>query len=259
MEFLNLIFLFIAAILGSSLNAVAGGGGFISYPSLILCNIPSINANGIGTVALWPGNIASAKAYQKDINLSISSLIMLIISISGGGLLGAYLFINTSSRVFDGFVPFFLLSTWLLFVFSNKLRSYFSNKLESFSFEDANIIHLISIFFIGIYGGYFGAGLGMILLTAFSIIGLKNLNEMNGIKVILVSFNNGIAAFTFILSGIVIWQYAIVMLVGALIGGFYGAKIARKIEQQKLKNFIIWVGAIITIVFFYKEYFKNFI
>lgn len=254
MEILNPIILFIAAIIASSLNAVAGGGGFISYPSLIFCNILPINANGISTVSLWPGNIASAKAYQKDIKLPMRLLLFFILAISLGGLVGAFLFINTTTKVFNGFVPFFLLFTWLLFVFSNSLRSYFSNKLNIFSFENSNFFHLLSIFLIGIYGGYFGAGLGMILLTAFSIIGFKNLNEMNGIKVVLVSFNNGIAAFIFIFSGIVIWEHTIIMIIGALIGGFYGAKVARRIEQQKLKNFIITVGAFITIIFFYKQY-----
>lgn len=255
MEILTPLILFVTAIIASSLNAVAGGGGFISYPTLIFCNVPSINANGISTVALWPGNIASAKAYQKDIKLSMQLLLFFIVAISLGGLFGAFLFINTTTKIFNGFVPFFLLLTWLLFVFSNSLRNYFSKKLNDFSFENSNFFHLLSIFLIGIYGGYFGAGLGMILLTAFSIIGFKDLNQMNGIKVVLVSFNNGIAAFTFIFSGIIIWEYTIIMLIGALIGGFYGAKVARKIEQEKLKNFIISVGAIITMVFFYKEYF----
>lgn len=256
MELLNFIILFIAAILGSSLNAIAGGGGFISYPSLIFCNIPPINANGISNVALWPGNITSAFAYKKDINLSVKFILFFIISISLGGFFGAYLFLNTTSKTFSNFVPFFLLLTWLLFVFSNKLRSYFSNNSTDFSFVKPNYYHIVGMFFIGIYGGYFGAGLGMIILTAFSLIGLKNLNEMNGIKVVLVSFNNGIAAFTFIFSGIVIWQYTIVMLVGALIGGFYGAKLTRQIKQEKLRYFVILIGAIITVIFFYKQYFS---
>ncbi|MBF2707730.1 sulfite exporter TauE/SafE family protein [Flavobacterium soyangense] len=256
MDLVTFIILFLAAIVGSSLNAVAGGGGFISYPSLIFCNIPLINANGISTVALWPGNITSAIAYKKDIKLSVKFILYFIIVISVGGFVGAYLFLNTTSEVFSNFVPFFLLFTWLLFVFSNKLRNYFSTNTTDFSFVKPNYLHIVCMFFIGIYGGYFGAGLGMIILTAFSLIGLKNLNEMNGIKVILVSFNNGIAAFAYIFSGIVTWQYTLVMLAGALIGGFYGAKLTRQIKQETLRYFIILIGAIITVIFFYKRFFS---
>lgn len=256
MDLITLIILFFAAILGSSLNAVAGGGGFISYPSLILCNIAPLNANGISTVALWPGNITSAIAFKKDIQLSVEFILYFIVSISLGGFAGAYLFLNTDSKVFSYFVPFFLLFTWLLFVFSNTLRNYFISNSTNFSFIRPNYLHIVFMFFIGIYGGYFGAGLGMILLTAFSLIGLKNLNEMNGIKVILVSFNNGIAAFTYIFSGIIIWQHTLVMLAGALIGGFYGAKLTRQIKQETLRYFIILIGAIITVIFFYKQFFS---
>lgn len=127
------------------------------------------------------------------------------------------------------------------------------NKLSGSSLR-VTMLHLVIIFLIGIYGGYFGAGLGMILLTALSLIGLKSINEMNGIKVVLVSFNNGFAAITFIFSGIVLWQHTVIMLAGALIGGFYGAKLARKIKQEILQTFVMAIGAIITLMFFYKQY-----
>lgn len=255
MDLVTFSILFSAAIVGSSLNAVAGGGGFISYPSLIFCNIPPINANGISTVALWPGNITSAIAYKSDLNLSVKFIVYFIIAISLGGFIGAYLFLITTSKVFSNFVPFFLLFTWLLFVFSNKLRDFLSTNTRNFNFLKPNYYHIVCMFLIGIYGGYFGAGLGMIILTVFSLIGLKNLNEMNGIKVILVSFNNGIAAFTYIFSGIIIWQNTLVMIAGALIGGFYGAKLTRQIKQESLRTFIIIIGAITTVIFFYKQYF----
>ncbi|MFH4964059.1 sulfite exporter TauE/SafE family protein [Gaetbulibacter sp. M235] len=255
MDIFTLTMLLLASILGSSLNAVAGGGGFITYPSLIFSNIPNLNANGISTVALWPGNITSAVAYRKDIELSRKLILYFVMSISLGGFVGAYLFLNTSSTLFSIFVPFFLLFTWLLFVFSKTIRNYFSSYLTDLHFITPNYFHIVFMFFIGIYGGYFGAGLGMIILTAFSLLGLKKLNEMNGIKVILVSFNNGIAALTYIFSGIVIWQYTLVMIIGALIGGFYGAKLTRQINQNFLHNFVIVIGAIITLIFFYKQYF----
>lgn len=255
MDIFTLIILFIASIIGSSLNAVAGGGGFITYPSLIFCNVPILNANGISTVALWPGNITSAIAYRKDIELSVNFILYFIISMSFGGFVGAYLFLHTSSKLFGSFVPFFLLFSWLLFVFSHRLRVYFISYLKDLHATKPNFLQIIFMFFIGIYGGYFGAGLGIIILTALSLFGLKRINEMNGIKVILVSFNNGIAALTYIISGIVIWQYTLVMIFGALIGGFYGAKLTRKINPQIVHNFVIIIGAIITLIFFYKQYF----
>lgn len=254
MENINYIVIFLAAFIGGALNAVAGGGGFIAYPSLIFCNIAPLNANGISTVALWSGNITSAIAFKRDIRLPMKFIVYFVLAISLGGGIGAYLFLKTRTQVFSSFVPFFLLITWLLFVFSNSLRNYFLKNIKPFNFIKPRYNHIFFMFLIGIYGGYFGAGLGMIILTVFSLIGLKNINEMNGIKVILVSFNNGIAALTYIISGIIFWQYTLIMISGSLIGGFYGAKLAQRIKQENLRYFIICIGAIVTGLFFINQY-----
>ncbi|MBS7232616.1 sulfite exporter TauE/SafE family protein [Flavobacterium psychroterrae] len=244
------ILLFLAAIAGSVLNAVAGGGGFIAFPSLVFAGAAPVNANAISTVALWPGNMASAKAFEKDIKASRRSLVYLL-SISGlGGFLGAMLLIVASSKTFEFLVPYFLLFSWLLFSFSTKILEYFKSKTQaenSFIYDHKKFTALLAL---SIYGGYFGAGMGMMVLTVFTFYGMKNLNEMNGLKVLMVAVNNGIAAFTLLFSGFIDWYFTIVMIAGALIGGYYGAAVTRKVNQDVLKKIIIIIGGVITLYFF---------
>lgn len=244
------ILLFSAAVAGSVLNAVAGGGGFIAFPSLVFAGSSPVSANAISTVALWPGNIASAKAFQNDIKASRRTLIYLLFISGLGGFLGAMLLILASSKTFEFLVPYFLLFSWLLFSFSSKILEYFKSKKqtqESFVYDHKKFAALL---ILGIYGGYFGAGLGMMVLTVFTFYGMKNLNEMNGLKVLMVAVNNGVAALTLLFSGFIDWHFTLVMIAGAIIGGYYGASLTRKINQDILKKIIIIIGGLITLYFF---------
>ncbi len=240
-----------AAIIASSINAAAGGGGFISYPSLISIGTAPLTANAVGTVALWTGNLASLNAYRSDADYSWKNTGPLIIAITLGGLIGAYLAVSSSPALFSKFVPFFLLFTWLLFLTSPAIIRRFLARSPS-GISKAGKIAIL--FLTGIYGGFFGAGLGMILLTVFSFFGYKQLNEMNALKVLLVVCNNGIAAIAFIASRMINWEYTFIMIVGALVGGYYGARITRKIPQPILRKAIVVLGAMITLLFFLKEY-----
>lgn len=249
-QYASQILLFFAGLAGSVLNAVAGGGGFIAFPSLVFAGATPVSANAITTVALWPGNIASAKAFERDIKASKRSLIYLL-SISGlGGFLGAMLLILASSKTFEFLVPYFLLFSWLLFSFSSKILEYFKTKTEEESSFNYNHKKFVGLLILSIYGGYFGAGMGMMVLTIFTFYGMKNLNEMNGLKVLMVAVNNGVAAFTLLFSGFINWHFTIIMVVGAVIGGYYGAALTRKINQEVLKKIIIIIGAFITLYFF---------
>lgn len=249
-QYASQILLFFAALAGSVLNAVAGGGGFIAFPSLVFAGSSPVSANAISTVALWPGNITSAKAFEQDIKASRRSLVYLL-SIAGfGGFLGAMLLILASSKTFEFLVPYFLLFSWLLFSFSSKILKYFKSKTQkqnSFIYDHKKFPALLVL---SIYGGYFGAGLGMMVLTVFTFYGMKNLNEMNGLKVLMVAVNNGVAAFTLLFSGFIDWHFTVIMIAGALIGGYYGASMTRRINQDVLKKIIIIIGAVITLYFF---------
>lgn len=244
------ILLFFAAIVGGILNAAAGGGGFIAFPSLVFAGATPISANAISTVALWPGNIASAKAFEDDIKVSKRSMIYLLSIAAFGGFVGAFLLMLISSKTFEFLVPYFLLVSWLLFSFSSKILEYFNSKIQkesSFIYDHKKLFILLVL---SIYGGYFGAGLGMMVLTVFTFYGMKNLNEMNGLKVLMVAVNNGVAAFTLLFSGFIDWHFTIIMIIGALIGGYYGAAMTRRINQDLLKKMIIIIGAVITLYFF---------
>lgn len=249
-EYLEYSMLFLAGLVGGALNAIAGGGGFITFPSLIFAGANQVNASAISTVALWPGNMASAKAFQDDIKISKRSVIYLLVIAGLGGLVGAYLLVTVSPKTFEFLVPYFLLTSWLMFAFSGKILNFFRahiNVQDSFEYSHRKAIPL---FLLSIYGGYFGAGLGMMILTLFTLYGMNNLNEMNGLKVLMVSVNNGIAAIAFIISGIIVWNFAIVMFFGAIIGGYYGASLTRTIPQSLVKKVIIVIGGVITLYFF---------
>ena len=250
MEIYQYVLLFLSAIAGGALNAFAGGGGFILFPSLVLNGMSSIKANAMTCVSLWPGNMLSAKAFQNDIQVKRRDLTFLLIISGAGGLCGAILMIMTNPEVFKSLVPYFHLLSWGTFTFSKPILRYFqkvSGDNQHFQYSHKQILPL---FLINLYGGYFNAGIGIIILTLFTLYGMKNLNEMNGLKVVMVSVNNGIAAACFIFSGLVDWNITIVLVAGAMIGGYYGALFSRKINQETVRKAIIVVGALMAIYFF---------
>ncbi|MDR7369990.1 sulfite exporter TauE/SafE family protein [Flavobacterium aquidurense] len=250
METYKYILLFLSAIAGGALNAFAGGGGFIVFPSLVLNGISSIRANSMTCVSLWLGNIVSAKAFQKDIRISATDLKYLLMISGLGGLCGAILMIFTNPEVFKALVPYFHLVSWGTFAFSKSILKYFQKGAK----ENQHFVYthskILPIFLINLYGGYFNAGIGIIILSFFTLYGMKNLNEMNGLKVVMVSVNNGIAAVCFIFSGLVDWDITLVLIVGALAGGYYGALFSRNINQEVARKGIILVGGVMAIYFF---------
>lgn len=252
------IILFIAAIIGGTLNAVAGGGSFITFPSLIFSGIAPIQANATSTVALWPGSVASVGAYRKELG-ALNRVVVLLLGIISlvGGILGAILLLLTPQATFLGLVPYLLLLATLLFAFSPRITALLRkrgatqsiDKKASISRRTLTVITIIQ-FIIAIYGGYFGGGIGIMILASLGVMGMENINEMNGLKTVLQTSINGVAVITFIIARAVIWLPAIVMIAGAVVGGFGGAYVARKVDQRIIRGFVIVVGVSMTVYFF---------
>jgi len=256
MTFLQAVILFIAAILGGTLNSVAGGGTFITLPALIVTGVLPINANATSTIALWPGTVASIWAYRKELVKQRRGLV-LVLSVTSliGGILGAELLLGTSQSTFVKLLPYLLLLATVLFALSGPItarlrqRSIVSSRLSWPVVIGIAFLQLV----ISIYGGYFGGGIGILMLATLGLMGMENIHEMNALKTLLTAFINGVAAAIFIVRGVVVWPAAIVMIVGAIIGGYAGAYYARQMNPLWVRWFVIVVGVTMTIYFFVRS------
>jgi hypothetical protein len=258
MTIVEAIVLFLAAAGGGALNSVAGGGSFLTFPTLLFTGVPPILANATSTVALWPGSIASASAYRREIQaegrqrliwLSIISLI--------GGYAGARLLLNTPEDAFEALVPWLLLVATAVFAFGGptvaKLRERRGGPAVD-SGASLSVVGMLIQLVIATYGGFFGGGIGILMLAGLAITGMANMHAMNGVKNWLATCINGIAVVTFVIAGAVLWPQAIVMLFGAIAGGYGGASAARRLDPKLIRRFVILVGTVLTIYFFVREY-----
>jgi uncharacterized membrane protein YfcA len=257
MTFLQFVLLFLAAVLGGALNSVAGGGSFITFPSLIFAGIGAKIANATSTVALWPGSVASATAYRKELALVNRLLLMVLAGTSlVGGVLGAILLLRTSQSTFVQLIPYLLLLATLLFAFSGPITSLLRKRTQATQKTHLSWLKLASISLVQLvvatYGGYFGGGIGIMMLASLGLMGMENIHEMNALKTVLQASINGVAVITFIVAGAVVWPQAIIMILGGIAGGFAGAYYARKLDQRLVRAFVILVGTGLTIYFFLK-------
>lgn len=237
-----------------ALNSVAGGGSFLTFPTLLFLGVPAVPANATNKVALWPGAAAGASAYHRELRVMGKRLIPLSIISIGGGYLGALLLLVTPNDAFQALVPWLLLVATVVFAFGGPLVAWLRRHemvVDDHPHRRSNRIwgYIVQVV-IAVYGGFFGGGIGILMLAALTLTGMENLNEMNGLKNLLATCINGVATVTFVVSGIVLWPEAIAMLVGAILGGYAGAAIARKVNPKLVRAFVIIVGVVLTIYFF---------
>lgn len=247
--------------MAGALNSVAGGGSFITFPSLISAGVPSIEANATNTVALWPGTLASVSAYRNELATQRSILLpMCAVSILGG-LLGALLLLNTPASTFDRLIPFLLLFATLIFTFSGAInrrlrgRSAVAAKPEDqLQLPRRMVVGTLFLqLLVATYGGFFGAGIGILMLALLGLMGMEDIHAMNALKTLLASCINGIAVIAFVLAGKVYWPQALLMVVGASLGGYFGAFYAKKVNPLYIRRFVIIVGFIMTAYFFIRR------
>jgi uncharacterized membrane protein YfcA len=246
-------FLFFAAIVAGALNSVAGGGSFITFPSLIFSGMAPIPANATNTAALWPGTVASAFAYRKELNRETLRLLLpLATTCLIGSLIGAYVLLHTPPATFVKLIPWLLLTATVIFASSGTITAKIRARTKQTDSTSPVWIALgiLLQLIIAIYVGYFGAGAGILVLALLALMGMQNIHAMNGIKTILVGISNGVAIVAFVWHGIVIWPQTILMLVGALIGGYGGAYLAQKMNQQHVRWAVIAIGLSMSIYFF---------
>ncbi|MCL1091645.1 sulfite exporter TauE/SafE family protein [Shewanella profunda] len=236
------------------LNAVAGGGSFITLLALVFVGLPPIAANATGTAALLPGYIASAWRFRKDIeypaSLSLKNLILIALI---GGSIGAGILLTTSEQVFAKLIPWlillatvaFIIGPWLL-----KRRLAEQGENSSSAPTLSPITALIMLSAVCIYGGYFNGSLGIILLAIFGLIGQTNLHGMNGLKNLISALLTTIAVVVYAAGNVIDGQYLLLLAVMAIIGGYVGAALAYRISQPLLRGFIVLVGLAMALGFF---------
>jgi uncharacterized protein len=254
LHFGQTIFLLFAAGIAGTLNALAGGGSFISFPALLLMQVPAVAANSTNTVALWPGLVASSIAYLKRLNAPLRVLVPLLVTSVAGGRVGALLLIKTPQHTFLRLVPWLLLGGTLLFAFGNSIRAIAGKTavIDDLRHTSWQVIMASSIaqLLVAIYGGYFGAGIGFMTLGMLAMLGMRDIHAMGAIRTLLAAAINAAAVVTFIAAGAVLWPQCLVMIAGSLAGGWFGAHYAQKADPRKVRSVVIGVGFAMSAYFF---------
>ena len=246
--------LFTAALLGGALNAVAGGGSFIAFPALLFSGVPPVPANATNTVALWTGLVFSGGAFRQHLNVRPRVLWALLAVSLAGGIVGAVLLLRTPAHTFMEVLPWLMLSATLLFILGGSSSR---TPIGAVSGEPGlKAIALASFFqlLVAIYGGYFGGGMGIVILAMLAAFGMADIHAMNALKTVLSSATNGVAVIVFILSHAVYWRQAVVMIAGAALGGYFGARYSLRLPQHWVRRFVITIGSGMTIYFFLRAY-----
>lgn len=245
------LLLFVASLLAGALNSVAGGGSFLSFPALLFAGVPPVVANATNAIALWPAGIASGIAYRRDLKVPRATLLVLGGASLAGGLAGALLLLKTPEATFVRLLPWLLLAATLLFTFGPRLAK--RARGDGAAGAAALVVTALVQVGIAIYGGYFGGGMGILMLAAMSILGMREIHAMNALKAVLGVLINGVAVAAFVASGAVAWGPGIVMIAGGTLGGYAGAAIARRISAAWVRRFVLGVAWSMTAYFFVRR------
>lgn len=238
-----------AAFLAGAINSVAGGGTMISFPALIGLGLPPVIANATNTVGIWPGTVGSIWGFRRELAKVPHRMLWLLVPAAIGGGLGAWLLRSTPASTFEKLVPILLLAATVLFMvqgpIQRRLRTVEAARHAGLRWMTAAVVAQLAV---AIYGGYFGAGMSIMNLSILGMLGMTDILEMNGMTSAVSLVINGVAGALFIVAGMVSWPYALAMTVGALVGGYGAAGIARKIGKKAVRTFVICVGLALAVV-----------
>jgi uncharacterized membrane protein YfcA len=237
-----------AACLAGAMNSVAGGGTLISFPTLVWLGVPALNANATSTVALLPGSLGSVWGYRQELRGADARVFALVLPSLIGGLLGAILLQLTPTQLFDRILPLLIFFATCLFMAQEPLQRRFNLTAVHEARSHWLSWTMLFQFGVGIYGGYFGAGIGILMLAALSLMGHTDIHQMNGVKNLLAVCINGVAAlYLALFSGLVVWDDALIMACGAIGGGVAGASIARRLDRGTVRRIVVAIGLAMTV------------
>jgi uncharacterized membrane protein YfcA len=231
------------------MNSVAGGGSFLSFPALLFAGVAPISANATNNAAMWVGTLGSARGYHEEVS-EHRRLLLPVVSVSViGSLIGACLLLSTPPTLFERLIPWFLLFATLVFAASPWLARQTTHAPRHSRWQ------ILVQFSVAIYGGYFGAGMGILMLAVLAFSGLPTFNAQNAIKNVLTATINGVALIPFLFARIVDWRFALPMAAVALLGGYFGARFFRRVPQPIARTLVIALGSAMTIVFFVRTHY----
>ncbi|MBI5086588.1 MAG: sulfite exporter TauE/SafE family protein [Acidobacteria bacterium] len=253
MPALHAVAVFAAAFLAGMINSIAGGGTLVSFPTLIWAGLPPIVANATNTAAIWPGTLGGMWGYRLELRTVPRRYLALLAPSLTGGIAGAVLLRMTPASAFSAMVPYLILFATVLFVAQETIQRWLGLHHGNDQGSGRWLAGAMAFqFLVGIYGGYFGAGIGILMLAALSLLGMSDIHQMNGLKNVLGGSINGIAALYFIYSGMVYWPDVLVMAVAAILGGWASARIARRLGRLFVRRTVAVIGFGMAISLFFK-------
>ncbi|HEY3929004.1 MAG TPA: sulfite exporter TauE/SafE family protein [Candidatus Koribacter sp.] len=250
---LHLAFAAIAAFLAGAINSVAGGGTLITFPTLIALGLPPVTANATNTVAIWPGALGSLWGFRREFAATERRMNWMILPSIIGGAAGAMLLRITPPGLFEKMVPFLILFATLVFTARTPIQRLVRSSRPGAHQTSRWLLSAMAFqIFVGLYGGYFGAGMSIMMLSVLSILGMTDLLKMNALTSLFSLCINGVAALLFIMAKMIFWPYVLVMACASILGGWGAAGVARKIGGDRVRQFVIFVGFAISAMLFYR-------
>ena len=239
-----------AGALAGGLNAIAGGGGFVVLPTLMFTGSTPIFANTTGTVAVWPGIVSSLFAYRRRLNSHDHRIGLYALMAVIGSSLGAGLLLLTTNQFFLRILPYLLLTATVLFAFGNRVTAWAMGHDSSSENPLPSWIPYGLLFLIAVYGGYFGGGMGIMTLAVLAVMGMRDLHEMNALKSLWTMMINGVAVVIFVATGKVDWLPGLVMMAGAVTGGYMTGRFSQHVPQIWLRRLVIAIASTMTLYYF---------
>jgi len=255
MEVINLLFACLAALAAGFINSIAGGGTLVTFPVLTAIGISPVAANVTNSVALTPGLLSGVYAQKDEFQTQKKTLWKILPFSILGGILGAILLLNTSERSFEILIPYLILLATALLAFQTPIKKMIIARAAKTKTQHSSMAILaVFVFIASVYGGYFGAGLGVILMAILGLLLKDSLTKLNVLKQAISFSVNLIAAIYFCFSGKVEWMVALVMIIGSITGGTIGGKLASKIKPNTLKWIVVSIGFVVSVIYFAKAY-----
>ena len=257
MDALGYVVLGAAAVAAGAVNSVAGGGSLLSFPAAVFFGLPPLVANATNAVGLTPGVLGSGFAYRRELAQDRAVLTLLAPPALLGGVCGAALLLVTPQALFEAVVPFLVLFATLLLLYQNLRRARPRGEADEGAWSLPRSTGLVRVlqFFVGLYGGYFGAGIGIMMLAMFGLLGGREIHRMNGVKVLLSAGINGFASLLFLAAGTVDLRAALVLAAGSTVGGLLGARTAKRTDPRVVRWVVVAIGLVLSAVFGYRQWF----
>lgn len=246
------LFVAAASFVAGALNAAAGGGSFISFPAVLATGVAPISANATNNTAMWLGSLASAGEFRKQLDVPRHTLVRMLAASCAGSIAGALLLLHTPNATFAGLIPFLLLGATLLFIFGPRITEAARRAGTPLGIESA--LGLATQTAIAVYGGFFGAAIGILMLALLEVFGMHDLRRANALKALLATVINGVAVVPFLIARVIALEPAVAMSLGAVAGGLLGARLVKRLPTPVVRGFVVAVACAMTAYFFWKTY-----